>query len=170
MSTALQLPPGVLSSGAEAVASPERELVYASFWRRVAAQAIDFCGGAALSTVVAVPLIWLVESLHDAFGVPEFKARLIAGVLVFFEWLLVGLILEAQATASRSGATLGKRLLKVRVVCDDGSPVSASQAVARHSAKFLSAFALMVGFVICCFNRRHQCLHDLAAGTIVVRS
>jgi len=169
MSTALQPPRDLPPRAPKPVLLPGRELAYASFWRRAAAQVIDFCVGAVLSAVVAVPLIWLVESVHDILGVPEFKARLIAGVLVFFEWVLVGLIIEGKAAASHSGATIGKRLLGLVVLRDDDQPVSAMQALARHSAKFLSAFALMIGFILCCFNRRHQCLHDLAAGTVVFR-
>ncbi|HEX8925171.1 MAG TPA: RDD family protein [Terriglobales bacterium] len=169
MSTLLESPPNLLDPDTETPASPKQELVYAGVFRRAVAQVIDFCIGAAISTVIAVPLIWLIEAVHDDLGIAEFDARLIAGVLVFLQWLAVGLILEARATSSESGATLGKRLLGVMVLRDDGKRVTASQALARHCAKFLSAFALLIGFVICCFNRRHQCLHDMVAGTVVTR-
>jgi uncharacterized RDD family membrane protein YckC len=170
VSTLLESPPYLHPTRAEAPAPPRADFVYPSIFRRAAAQAIDFLIGAAISTVAAIPLIWVVEAVHDDLGIAEFDARLIAGVLVFLQWLAVGLILEARATSSVSGATVGKRLLGLMVLCDDGGRVTAAQALARHCAKFLSAFALMVGFLICCFSRKHQCLHDMVAGTVVVRA
>lgn len=169
MSTLLESPPYLRPTAAEPPAPRQKEFVYASLFRRAAAQLVDFLIGAAISTVIAIPLIWSVEAVHDDLGIAEFQARLIAGVLVFLQWLAVGLILEARATSSRSGATLGKRLFGLMVLRDDGARATASQALARHCAKFLSAFALMFGFVVCCFNRKHQCLHDMVAGTIVTR-
>lgn len=169
MSTLLETPPELLSTLAEPVTPPRREIVHAGVFRRAAAQVVDFFVGAAISTMIAVPLIWAIEAVHDGLGIPEFDARLIAGVLVFLLWLVVGLILEARATSSCSGATLGKRLFGLAVLRVDGSRVTPPQALARHCAKFLSAFALMIGFMICCFNRRHQCLHDMVADTVVTR-
>lgn len=67
------------------------------------------------------------------------------------------------------GQTPGKRLSKIRVIRDDGRPISIQQATLRALLRpfddtlFLGAFLIM-------FNRREKRLGDLAAGTIVIQT
>jgi uncharacterized RDD family membrane protein YckC len=68
------------------------------------------------------------------------------------------------------GQTLGKRLLRLRVVDAEGLRLQFSQVVLRNLLRFvdmLPAF-YVVGGVACLASRRTQRLGDLAAGTMVV--
>jgi uncharacterized RDD family membrane protein YckC len=76
----------------------------------------------------------------------------------------------AHAESSARQATLGKRLMRLKVVNSDYGPVNFSQATWRHFAKFLSTFTLFAGFALAFFNDRRQTLHDMIAGTLVVRA
>ncbi len=70
------------------------------------------------------------------------------------------------------GQTLGKRLLRLRVVDAQGLRLQFSQIVIRNllrSVDLLPAFYL-VGGVVALLNRRGQRLGDIAANTIVIRS
>jgi uncharacterized RDD family membrane protein YckC len=70
------------------------------------------------------------------------------------------------------GQTLGKRLLRLRVVDAEGLRLQFSQIVIRNLLRFvdmLPAFYL-VGGIACLAGRRAQRLGDLAANTIVVRN
>jgi uncharacterized RDD family membrane protein YckC len=70
------------------------------------------------------------------------------------------------------GQTVGKRLLRLRVLDEQGLKLQVTQIVIRNllrSIDMLPALYL-VGGVICLCTRRAQRLGDIAANTIVVRS
>lgn len=87
-------------------------------------------------------------------------------------WLLLALgvgyyILCEAAT----GATLGKRLVGIRVVGEDGAPVTFGAAVVRNLLRVIDAlFFYLVGFLFAATSARGQRLGDRAAGTVVVRA
>ncbi len=85
-----------------------------------------------------------------------FVVNFLYGILC--EWLL-------------HGQTLGKRILKLRVVDAAGLRLEPSQIVLRNLLRLvdgLPAFYLLGGFT-CLLNKRMQRLGDIAAGTVVVR-
>jgi uncharacterized RDD family membrane protein YckC len=69
------------------------------------------------------------------------------------------------------GQTLGKRLLKLRVVDEQGLRLQFSQIVIRNLLRAVDALPLLylVGGVSCLATRRAQRLGDYAANTIVIR-
>lgn len=70
----------------------------------------------------------------------------------------------------RSGMTPGKKAIGLRVVHDDGTPVTWSSALIRNLIRtidLLPAFN-MVGLVSMMCNNRFKRLGDLAAGTVVI--
>jgi uncharacterized RDD family membrane protein YckC len=70
------------------------------------------------------------------------------------------------------GQTVGKRLLRLRVMDEHGLRLQFSQIVIRNLLRFvdmLPAFYL-VGGLACFFSKRGQRLGDFAANTIVVRN
>jgi len=70
-----------------------------------------------------------------------------------------------------SGATLGKRLVGIRVVGENGEPVTFGAAVVRNLLRFVDAlFFYLVGFLFAVTSTRGQRLGDRAAHTVVVRS
>jgi uncharacterized RDD family membrane protein YckC len=85
-----------------------------------------------------------------------------AGYFVFFEWLW-------------NGQTPGKRLIKLRVIREDGRPITLWEALARN---LLRLFDTIPGFVVPIYSigliavfvsRRDQRIGDLFAGTVVIR-
>jgi len=56
----------------------------------------------------------------------------------------------------------------LRVVDEDGLRISFAMALLRYVGKFVSAFPLMLGFIMAIFTRRHQALHDFIAKTMVI--
>lgn len=70
------------------------------------------------------------------------------------------------------GQTLGKRVLKLRVMDVQGLRLQFSQIVVRNLLRFIDYLPLfyLVGGVSCLMSRYSQRLGDLAANTIVVRS
>jgi uncharacterized RDD family membrane protein YckC len=69
-----------------------------------------------------------------------------------------------------TGLTIGKWATGLRIRRSNGMELGIGRAFLRHFIGYpLSALTLGLGFVIAAFNARGRCLHDLLAGTIVVR-
>ena len=85
-----------------------------------------------------------------------------SGYFIFFEWIW-------------SGQTPGKRLLKLRVIREDGRPVTLWEAIARNLLRIFDAvpgFVLPVysiGLITIFMSARDQRIGDMFAGTVVVR-
>jgi Predicted membrane protein/domain len=87
---------------------------------------------------------------------------LFAGYFVFFESLW-------------SGQTPGKRLMKLRVIREDGRPITIWEAIARNLLRIFDAIPgfvvpiYSIGLISIFLNRRDQRVGDLFAGTVVIR-
>ena len=66
------------------------------------------------------------------------------------------------------GATLGKMVCKIKVVTADGENVSYLRAAGRYFAKMLSAFTLMIGYIMAAFDPQKRALHDRICNTRVI--
>jgi uncharacterized RDD family membrane protein YckC len=82
---------------------------------------------------------------------------LFAGYFIFFEWLW-------------NGQTPGKRLLKLRVIREDGRPITLWEAIARNLLRVLDALPVYsVGLIVIFLSNRDQRVGDIFAGTVVIR-
>lgn len=69
------------------------------------------------------------------------------------------------------GATPGKMALGLRVVKADGSPMSAGTAILRVIVEWvLSCVTIGITFLAVAFTQKKQGFHDMAAGTVVIRT
>jgi uncharacterized RDD family membrane protein YckC len=70
------------------------------------------------------------------------------------------------------GQTIGKRLLRLRVMDVEGMRLQFNQIVVRNLLRFVDSLPLFyfVGGVTCWLNSKSQRLGDIAANTIVVRN
>lgn len=66
------------------------------------------------------------------------------------------------------GQTIGKMLLKLRVIGDDGRPIDAAGGVLRAAGCMLVPITLGLSYVPALFTSDHRALHDRLAGTRVV--
>jgi uncharacterized RDD family membrane protein YckC len=67
------------------------------------------------------------------------------------------------------GATVGKLLLKLRVVKADGSLIGWREAIVRNVLRIVDGLALyLVGFIVVCVTEKRQRVGDMAAGTFVI--
>lgn len=72
--------------------------------------------------------------------------------------------------SSPAQATPGKMVLGIKVTEVGGGAISFKRATARYWLKTLSTLVLGVGWLLAAFTPRRQALHDMLAGTVVVRS
>lgn len=65
--------------------------------------------------------------------------------------------------------TLGKRILSLKVTDEAGNRISFGRATGRFFAKILSSMFCCIGFIMIGFTERKRGLHDMIAGTLVMR-
>ena len=65
--------------------------------------------------------------------------------------------------------TIGKRLLNIKVTNLDGLKPSFNQILIRNTAKIISTLTLFMGYFYSFLNKKQQCLHDVWAGTLVIK-
>ncbi len=141
-SFAPSLAPELPITPVEPLPDPEK-LIDAGFWRRTAAWTLDTI----LLTIVFLPL-------H--LGLNAFLG------------LLLRCLYDAAMESSSWQATVGKRLLGLRVIDLEGQRIRFGRALLRHTGKGLSAFTLGIGFAMAGWTRRKQALHDFIVKTRVV--
>src|SRR5215469_5227129 len=83
--------------------------------------------------------------------------------------LVVTWLYFAVMESSQRGATVGKMVCGLRVVDRQGQRISFGRASGRFFAKFISAAILLIGYLMAAFTERKRALHDIIAGTLVVK-
>jgi uncharacterized RDD family membrane protein YckC len=152
------------------VATPERvavELPIAGVGSRAMAYLIDvallFLGGLALYFA----LTFLVPDPVNAVLELSRLAKIVGGVVLFAALWVYWTALEVLW----HGQTIGKRLMKIRVVRLDGSPVTAVDSAIRNLLRVVDFFPACypVGLVTMLFDAKHRRVGDLVAGTVLIR-
>ena len=125
---------------------PIDHFIHAGFWRRFAAFLID---GFAVA-VLNVPFLLFPG------------AQWITGIVVW--WLYYPFF-----NSSALQGTPGKVYLGLAVTDEGGRRIGFRTAAIRELAEILSALMLGLGYFFNVFTDRRQALHDLIAGTLVLR-
>lgn len=83
---------------------------------------------------------------------------------------LAVLVLNFGLLAVWRGQTLGKWATGLRIERREGGPLDWWRVLLRHFVGYpLSLLTLGIGFLVAAFNAQNRALHDLIAGTVVVR-
>ncbi len=96
------------------------------------------------------------------FTVLGIATILLALVIPFAYWILL--------EAFWNGQTLGKRIVGIRVIRDDGAPVGFFAVLARGVLRLLDLVILPLDVVLMLVSSKGQRLGDLVAGTVVVKA
>jgi len=155
------------------IETPERvplHFALASIGNRFIACAIDHT--IQIVTLIVVGIFFAIISNASSFGsrlmnAPKWVIALLIviqfvifdGYFAVFEWLW-------------RGQTPGKRWLKLRVIREDGRPISFFEAVVRNLLRvvdFLVPPFYSIGLISVFATERDQRVGDLVAGTVVVR-
>jgi uncharacterized RDD family membrane protein YckC len=126
-----------------------RSMSPAGFWVRVVASGVDLVTMLFLSFFVSL------------VGLPDFL-ELVAFLVIWYFFV-------AFLHASPWQATLGKKLLGLKVTDGNGDRISLGQSTVRFAAGFVSALIFCVGYMMAAWTKKKQCLHDMIAGTVVMR-
>jgi len=165
--------PGVVTPYSTAVAAPVR---YAGFWVRVLALIIDAIIVSFLTTPLSLMIMFSTGLRgafmrnHGEFNPADIALQAGAIALLVCATVAIKAIYEAALTSSSRQATVGKMALGLRVTDLNGQRITFARALGRFFAKYISSLTLGIGYVMAGFTERKQGLHDMIAGTLVVRS
>lgn len=160
----------------------------AGFWKRYVAYSIDIV----LLYVVVEVLSRMFYSPQDAGDMDQLRAIMatvrnqqmlsqdqtallahaitaLSGMLAISSlvYVVVGGAYFALCESSAWQATLGKCLLRIKVVAADGTRIDFVRALARFFAASLSWLTLNIGHALAALSPEHRALHDYIAGTRV---
>jgi uncharacterized RDD family membrane protein YckC len=120
---------------------------YAGFWIRLVARIIDSLIGFAAGLIIGIVTAGIGYVLA-----------------IVIDWLYCALM-----ESSSHQATLGKMALGLKVTDLNGNRISFGRATARDFSKILSGLVFSIGFLMIAVTAKKQGLHDMIAGTLVVK-
>jgi uncharacterized RDD family membrane protein YckC len=132
----------------------------AGFFRRLGAFAVDWITLSILADIVR----FAYSSGGDAKGdIMSLDAAMILSAALF--------LLYFTLLTGEGGQTLGKKILGIRVVRTDGSPITYSRAFLRAFGYSISTFFFtFLGFLWAAWDRKKQAWHDKIADTVVIKT
>jgi uncharacterized RDD family membrane protein YckC len=145
----------------------EIEYRLAGLGSRLAAVFVDFMLQAAVATAIIFAVLFGVIGFGaPSYSINEDNLQVGIGLIIltiFVIYMGYGIVCEMLM----HGQTLGKRLLKLRVIRDNGMPISLIHSIVRNIFK-LTLDMLGAGVFFIFFNKRYKRIGDLAASTIVI--
>jgi uncharacterized RDD family membrane protein YckC/Tfp pilus assembly major pilin PilA len=131
--------------------------VYGSFLSRFGAYIVDYFIILLLFAVISVVLA------QSGKTGPE------QGGKILLSFLCCAWLYKALFESSAWQATLGKKLFSIKVTDLNGNRIGFGQATGRFFAQLLSQISFTIGYLMAAFTERRQALHDMIAGTLVVK-
>jgi uncharacterized RDD family membrane protein YckC len=87
------------------------------------------------------------------------------GIILVVSWLYYAL-----SESSSWQATLGKKILNLKVTDMSGQPISFGRASGRYFAKIITGMIpLLIGYIMAGFTEKKQAIHDMIASCLVLR-
>lgn len=135
---------------------------YAGFWKRVIAYLID-------AFIIAFPVTMIFGTvIPQVLKTENIEVTTVTVSMPQIIMLVASWVYFAGFESSAWQATIGKKILGMKVTDASGERIDFIKATIRYVAKFLSSFILMIGFIMVAFTAKKQGLHDFIAGTTVV--
>ena len=154
-------------------------VAYAGFWLRFVAYIIDGVVSGLAFLILLIPLFILtgagaaLSKISSGEDISDDVATFLGfGFLFgFFGTIfLVSWLYHALSESSSWQATLGKKMLNLKVTDMAGQPISFGRASGRFFAKIVTGMIpLAIGYIIAGFTEKKQAIHDMIASCLVLR-
>ncbi|MEJ5994461.1 RDD family protein [Pedobacter sp. Du54] len=133
---------------------------FASFDQRLLASVIDY---------FFLTLGYVIFMLFVFIFVEEKMQRIVVGLTLLPLIPIAKFVYSSFAEASPAQATIGKRLLDIKVTDMMGNRLNLGVSLGRNLAKAISTAPLFFGYLYSFLNKKQQCWHDIIAETLVVK-
>lgn len=144
------------------------EVVYAGFWKRVAANIIDSFVVGIVGGIIGAILGGIIGAIFGLNGGLGGGGFLVIQLVTNLVSIAITAGYYAWFHSSTNQATLGKLAIGIKVVRSDGEAISFARGVGRYFAFLLSSLILCIGLLMAAFTERKQGLHDMICDTLVV--
>ena len=153
---------------------------YAGFWLRFVAYVIDYIIIYTVQIFLVVPILAVVginfaSGMSNADNMSEAEMfGMIAGMVgamgatIVLTFALIVLYYTIMET-SKFQATVGKLAVGLKVTDSNGEKLDFTKALVRNLCKIISSMILFIGYIMAGFTEKKQGLHDIIAGTLVVK-
>jgi uncharacterized RDD family membrane protein YckC len=127
------------------------------------------CGALLIDYITLVAIVVFGTLIARMLGGGARSAGNSAETIGFVIAILVALF-NLGVLPGLTGLTLGKWAAGLRIERNDGGEIGIGRALIRHFVGYPLSFVLFgLGFVLSAFTVRGRGLHDIIAGTVVVR-
>ncbi|MCH2454983.1 MAG: RDD family protein [Idiomarina sp.] len=145
------------------------EFNHGGFWLRLAAAIID-----TIITQIGLMIIGGVFGIFvgifmGAAGSSVADIEIVAGGIGYAIGIIGQWLYFTIFEISGWMATPGKKILGLQVTDLNGQQIGFGRANGRYWGKIVSALILMIGFIMIAFTDKKQGLHDIMAGTLVIK-
>ncbi|SDF59842.1 Uncharacterized membrane protein YckC, RDD family [Mucilaginibacter pineti] len=134
---------------------------FGSFDQRLMASALDWF--IIFGIFVVIAFVVVIVFISDK------EVRIVTTISILGCVPLVKIIYHIVMESSAKQATFGKQMLSIKVVDMQGNRITAGTAIARNVCKIFSVLTFFIGYLLAFFNKKQQCLHDMMAGTLVIK-
>ncbi len=139
----------------------DSSISYGGFWKRVIAYLID-------GLIIAVPITMVFGTvIPDVMMAENVQAKPFAVTVPQLVMIITSWVYFAGLESSEWQATVGKKILGMKVTDAAGQRINFIKATVRYLSKILSSFIFMIGFIMVVFTAQKKGLHDFIAGTLV---
>lgn len=83
---------------------------------------------------------------------------------------IIGVLYYWYFLTQQNGQTLGKKIMGIRVVREDGAPLTFVHVLIRYIGYYINSIVILLGWIWALFDSKKQGWHDKLAGTIVVKA
>ena len=90
------------------------------------------------------------------------------GQIIMVLYVIIFFIYSVLMESSSKQGTLGKMIMKIKVVNSSGNKLSILNALGRQLGKIVSGLIVGIGYIMILFTKNKQGLHDKFAKTYVV--
>lgn len=158
---------------------PEERREYAGFWIRFGANIIDgiIIGIPTGVLMTIVSFFWFsTASVQETMLEPDYEptggevlAYMGGTFFMLFLAILISFLYYTLLHSSKWQGTVGKKLLNIKVINLHGERISFGKASGRYFATIISGIIFYIGYIMAGFTEKKQALHDMIAGTLVVK-
>lgn len=154
--------------------------LYAGFWLRFVAYVIDSIIVYVIQSFIFIPVLGLLgitfasdfnnmENMSDAEAMGMLGAMMAFSGGAFLLITIISILYWSLMESSKYQATVGKLALGLKVTDMEGKNLDFTKSLIRNACKIISQMILFVGFIMAGFTEKKQGLHDMIAGTLVVK-
>lgn len=136
--------------------------VYGQFGRRAIAMYLDSIIIGIAANILITPLVFLfrIEALYE-IGMTQLTSTVSFFLLAVY---------NVYMWVNFEGATIGKKIMKLKIISSDNTPITYKTAIIRYLSTCISAIVFGLGYLNVFWDEKRQSWHDKIARTFVIKT